>query len=444
MPSVPPSYLSGLLGDPEVEALLSGEAMLRAMLETEAVLAEAQAETGDIPAEAAEAIAAAARRLTLDPEELAAATQRDGVPVPALIGRLRDAVPQPHGHYAHWGATSQDILDTATVLTLGNALETCAGRLEGIIAALAGLADCHRSTVMAARTRGQQATLTSFGLKTAGWLLPLIRWRDRLPAVQQDLLVVSLGGASGTQAALGKKARAVETGMAQRLGLSLSTLPWHVQRDGPVQAGAWLAGLAGSLAKIAGDVAELCSSEIGELQLAGAGGSSTMPNKQNPTRAEAIQALAGQAFDLHAAVQRSALHRQERGGVAWFTEWLSLPPLAVATAAALRHSLSLLDALEVDAARMRANVEASNGLLLAEAASFALAEQLPRGEAQELVKQACSESLESGTHLLDSLAAKSSAAIDWQALRDPARQLGNAEEMIDRALAAAKNTEEET
>ncbi len=444
MPSVPPSYLSRLLGDPEVEALLSGEAMLRSMLDIEAALAEAQGAAGAIPVEAAQAIAQAARSLTLDPASLAEATERDGVPVPGLVARLRAATPPPHGQYVHWGATSQDILDSASVITLGSALDVCATRLDAAIEALAGLAERHRKSVMAARTRGQQATPTSFGLKAAGWMLPLVRWRARLPRVKSEFCLVSLGGASGTQAALGPLARAIETDLAKRLGLGVAPLPWHVQRDGLVQSGGWLSGVTGALGKMGGDIAELCDSEIGELRVARAGGSSTMPNKQNPISAEAIQVLAGQAFDLQAAVQRSALHRQERGGVAWLTEWQSLPALAVATGAALRLALTLLDGLNVDTVRMRANIEASNGCLLAEAASFALSEHMPRQEALALVKQACTESLESGAQLMDILSAQSTAPVDWDALRDPARHLGQAEAMIDRALAAVRHSKEET
>lgn len=443
MPAVPPSYLSRLLGDPEIETLLSGEAMLRAMLEAEAALAEAQAENGDIPDAAGEAIAHRARSLAFDSEELAEATERDGVPVPALVARLREEVPEPHRQYVHWGATSQDILDTATVLTLGNALELCGQRLKRVVDGLAHLADRHRATVMPARTRGQQATPTSFGLKAAAWLLPLVRWRERLPRVRAENLVVSLGGAGGNQAALGPHARTVEIAMAKRLGLAVAPLPWHVQRDGLVEVGSWLAGVAGSLGKTAGDIAELASSEIGELRLRDAGGSSTMPNKQNPTRPEAIVALAQQAADLVGAVHRAALHQQERGGIAWFTEWLSLPALAVAAGAALRHTEVLLVEVEVQEGRMRANLEVSNGLLLAEAASFALADHMPRAEAQELVKQACAETLDSGRHLLDVLAEGSDAEIDWAALRDPALYLGQAEAMIERALAAARGKEQE-
>ena len=443
MPAVPPSYLSRLLGDPEIETLLSGEAMLRAMLDAEAALAEAQGDLGEIPAEAAAAIARSARALTIDPLGLAEATERDGVPVPELVARLRHEVPEPHSQYVHWGATSQDILDTATALTLDSALELSGERLARVVHRLATLADGHRTTVMPARTRGQQATPTSFGLKAATWMLPLVRWRDRLPRLRAETLVVALGSASGTQAALGPNARGIEDAMARRLGLAILPLPWHVERDGLVEVGGWLAGVAGSLGKLAGDVAELASSEIGELRLAGAGGSSTMPNKQNPNRPEAIVALAQRAADLIGPLHRAALHDQERGGVAWFTEWLNLPALAVATGAALRHSESLLDELEVRDDRMRANVEASNGLLLAEAASFALAAHMPRAEAQTLVKAACEESLDGGRHLMEILAERSEAPVDWAALRDPALHLGQAEAMIGRALAAARAEDKE-
>ena len=167
------SHLSRLFGDPEVEGALSSASLIRAMLEVEAALAEAQVELGDIPAEAGSAIASAARSLDLDPAELAEATERDGVPVPALVACLRGAIDGPHGQYLHWGATSQDVIDTASVLTLDTVLVLCAARLDGLIEYLAGLAETHRSTVMPARTRGQQATPTSFGLKAALWMMPL-------------------------------------------------------------------------------------------------------------------------------------------------------------------------------------------------------------------------------------------------------------------------------
>ncbi|MGP1255894.1 MAG: 3-carboxy-cis,cis-muconate cycloisomerase [Kiloniellales bacterium] len=430
------AYLGDLFGDPETEAALSAEAQLRAMLQVEAALAAVQAELGIIPEPAAAAIAELARRDPIRPEALRAATARDGVVVPGLVAELRKTLPAEAAPYLHWGATSQDIVDTAACLTLRAALDGQEARLRSVMDRLAELANAHRTTIMAARTRGQQATPTTFGLKAAGWLMLLVRSAARLPALRRDALVVSLGGASGTQAALGAQAGEIERRLAARLDLAIAAMPWHVQRDPFLDIGGWMAGIAAALGKLATDVLLLTQSEVGELALAGAGGSSTMPNKANPTPAEAVVALARRTATEMSALHQSMLHEQERGGVAWQLEWMTLPGLAVASGAALRQTLTLLETLEVRTGRMHANVEASNGLLSAEAASFALAAHLPRPEAQEMVKQACAEVRESGRHLIDCLQCRCSAPVDWQSLRDPLTQTGRSDALIDRALAA--------
>lgn len=440
MAAFPPAYLQGLLGDAEAEAALSDTALIEAMLNVEAALAAAQAAVGEIPSEAAAAIAKAVKKFKPDIAALTSATERDGVVVPGLVAQLRASCEGPARHYLHWGATSQDIADTAMALCLRRVADLCTARLDAVIAALAALADQHRDTVMAGRTRGQQATPTSFGLKAAGWMLPLVRWQKRLSDIRADALVLSFGGAAGTAAAYGPKARQIETALAKRLGLALAPMPTHTQRDGTLALGGWCAGVAGSLAKLAGDVLLLAQSEIGEVRIGGAGGSSTMPNKRNPTRAEAILTLADRASAQIGALHRAAAHEHERGGAAWMTEWQALPDLAVIAASALRHTISLLDTLEVDAAAMRRNLESSNGLLLAEAASFLLAGRIPRPDAQALVKDACAETARTGRHLFEVLAERCDEAIDWAAQRDPARHLGDAHAMIDRALAEARNT----
>lgn len=431
-----PSYLDDLLGDPEVQAALSAEAQLRAMLRVEAELAAVQAELGLVPARAAEAIAKLCAGDPVRPEALREATARDGVVVPGLVAVLRAALPADAAPYLHWGATSQDIVDTAACLTLRDALDIQQGRLRFVMDRLASLAADHRTTVMAARTRGQQATPTTFGLKAAGWLLPLIRAAQRLDPLREDGLAVSLGGASGTQAALGARAAEIERRLAQRLGLSVPVLPWHTQRDRFVEIGSWMTGVTGALGKLAGDVLLMAQSEVAEIALADAGGSSTMPNKANPTRAEAMVALARRTANEISFLHQAVLHDHERGGTAWQMEWMALPSIAVSSGAALRHGLALLETLEVKVERMRANVEDSRGLLLAEAASFALAAHLPRADAQALVKQACAELRDSDLHLIDSLRRRCDLPIDWEALRDPLAQTGRSDALIDRALAA--------
>lgn len=426
-----------LLSDPEVAAWLDDRAQIRAMLEFEAALALAEAHAEVIPQEAAERIADAAAVLEIDPQELAEGTAADGIPVPALVAKLRAAVGGEAANYVHWGSTTQDVMDTGLVIRVLEVLEILEDRLDQVAERLADLAEAERRTVMLARTRGQQATPTSFGLKVAGWLAPLLRHLDRLEQLEQRVAVVSCGGAAGNLSALGAKGIAVEAALAEALDLSVPVMPWHSQRDSLIELGNWLGLVAGSLGKLAGDVLLMCQNEVGELREGGGGGgSSTLPQKANPVRAEAVASLTRHAVALSGQLQAAAFHDHERDGVAWQLEWLVLPQLLVATGAALRQSLALLEVLEVDRAKMRANVDATKGLALAEAASFALSAHLPRPQAQKLVKAACKEVLASGRPLIDVLQENCDAPVDWAALADPAAQLGATDALIDRVLAA--------
>jgi 3-carboxy-cis,cis-muconate cycloisomerase len=445
-----------LFSDREIVALLDDRARLRAMLEVEAALARVQGRLGVIPAAAATRIAEVAESLELDPAALAPGTASAGVPVPALVASLRAAVGAEAGAYVHWGATSQDIMDSGLVLRLRAVLDALDGRLAGTIETLAALAQEHRGTVMAARTRSQQALPTTFGLKAAGWLLPLARHRERLAQLRPRLLVVQFGGAAGTLAALGatpgaalgaalgtalgEDGVAVMEALATELGLAIPPAPWHSQRDGIAELAAWFALVTGSLGKIGEDLVLLAQSEVGEVTPrsgpGGGGGSSTLPQKTNPVAAEALVTLARFNAGLLTPATEALLQAQERGGAAWALEWLTLPQMAAATGAALRLAAAALDGLVVDTARMAANLEASNGLILAEAASFALAAHMPRPEAQALVKAACAEVTESGRHLMDVLAEMSEAPLDWAGLKEPAGYLGAADALINRILAS--------
>lgn len=426
--------LAGLIRDPETETLLGAPAEVAALLEVEAALALAEADCGLIPAEAAARIADAARLLTPDLEALKAGMGRDGVPIPALVAALRQAVPAEDAGYVHWGATSQDIVDTALVLRLARILDLFETRLRALALALGALAEAHRATPIAARTRMQQATPTSFGLKVAGWMLPLTRHLDRLAELRPRLLAVSLGGASGNLAALGPEALAVEARLAARLKLTTLALPWHTARDTMLELGGLLALITGSLGKMGQDVVLLAQNEIGEVSLAGSGGSSTMPNKANPVAAEVLIALARSTGGLAGVLNQAALAEQERSGAAWLIEQLHLPDMLLQTGAALATAADLVADIRVNEAAMRATFEAAHGLMLAEAASFALADHMPRSAAQALVKTACAEALASGQPLIDVLRAKASAPIDWDSLKDPARHMGAADALIDRAL----------
>ncbi|MCK5273638.1 MAG: adenylosuccinate lyase family protein, partial [Alphaproteobacteria bacterium] len=360
--------------------------------------------------------------------------EKSGVPIIPLVEQLRAAVGGEAAAYVHWGATSQDIVDTGLVLRLRGVAGLLAGKIEQLSGLLGKLADEHRGTVMAARTRSQQALPTSFGLKAAVWLSPLIDHATRLDEVRPRLLAVQFGGAVGTLAALGARGVEVMEGMGEELGLAVPAGPWHVRRDNLAEFAGWLSIVTGSLGKMGQDVILLAQSEIAEVRPGAGGGSSTMPQKSNPVACEVMVTAARSNASLLSAMHQAMIQEHERGGPGWQLEWLTLPQMAVATGAALNHAIAVIEMLEVDAARMRANLDESNGLILAEAATFALAEHMPRPQAQALVKEACSEVPQSGRTLMEILAGKTDAPVDWDTVADPANYLGSANELIDRIL----------
>jgi 3-carboxy-cis,cis-muconate cycloisomerase len=426
------------LGDAETAALFSDTAEIAAMVRVEAALAQVQARLGLIPTAEGRVIARALDGVVVDPAALGPGTAGSGIPVPALVAALRKIVGGTAAQYVHWGATTQDIVDTGLVLRLARLSDLLGARLDALIAALAGQARAHRDLVMAARTWGQVATPITFGLRIAGWLAPLLRHRARLAELRPRLLVVSCGGASGSMAAMstagGAAGPAVEAALAEALGLGQPAKPWHAERDGMAELGGWLSLVAGSLAKMGADLKLMAAH--GTVRAGPAGGSSTMPQKANPVGAEALIALARQNAALIGALHGALVHAEERDAGAWASEWLALPPMAVATGAALRHALELARTLEPDAAAMQAEIAASRGTLLAEAAQFALAAHMPRPEAQALVKATASD-LAPGEDLVAALRRLTDAPLDWDALADPARHTGAATLLVDRVLARA-------
>lgn len=426
--------LAGLLGDAETEAILSDAAEIRAMLAVEAALARVQGALGLIPAGSAAAIAAAAAGFAPDPATLAPGTARDGIAVPTLVAAFRAGLPEADARWLHWGATSQDIADTALVLRLRALLDLLEARTAAIVTALAGVAALHRDTVMAARTRAQVATPTTFGLRVAGWADPLIRHRERLPALRARALAVSLGGASGTLAAMEGRGLAVMEGLGVELGLSCPDMPWHAARDRVAEVAQWLSTLTGLLAKMGQDLVLLSRSEIAEARAGTGGGSSTMPHKANPVGAEALVALARFAARLSGAFEEGLIHAEERDGAALMLEWLALPPLARAAGAATRHALGLAETLIADPARMAATLSAEQDLPLAEAATFALAPHIGRPAAQALVKAVCAEAVARDLPLRAVLAERAPVALDWAAVLDPAGWTGEAGAFVDRFL----------
>jgi 3-carboxy-cis,cis-muconate cycloisomerase len=390
-----------LFGDDDTAALFTDTAELRAMVLVEGALAKVQADHGLIPAEAGAFLHRAGFEVQIDPAALGPETARNGVPVPALVGALRSAMQAPEmTQWLHWGATSQDIMDSALALRLKRLLDLWQARLDALLLALADLASRHAEQPMLARTYGQAATPTAFGAVVAGWGAPLLRHRERLAHLRPDLLRVSLSGAAGTLSAMGPEGPAIRAGLARALGLHDPGESWHSQRDGIGAFAAWMAGLTASLGKMGEDVILLAQSDVAEVRLAGAGGSSTMPQKQNPVGASALVALARQVGALAAVLGQAGLHRQQRDGAAWFTEWLALPQAAILTGAALRRAEETVANLAPDATRMAAGLAGGLGLHQAEALSFALAAHMPRPEAQAKVKALCTRALAEGLDLL--------------------------------------------
>jgi 3-carboxy-cis,cis-muconate cycloisomerase len=401
--------LAPLGGDPEVEGLLSADAHVRAMLDVEVALAEAQAALGVIPAHVTSAIRAAACDEPFELAPLAEEAARAGnVAIPlvnALTARVARISSEAAG-YVHWGATSQDVIDTAVVLQLRGAVRVVSRRLAGAAAAAATHARRHATTLMPGRTWLQHAVPITFGLKAAGWLDALNRSADGLDDALAGASVVQFGGAAGTLAALGPHGDAVASALAERLGLVAPDMPWHAHRDRLARLAGALGVVAGTLGKIARDTALMGQAEVGEVAERsdpGRGGSSTMPQKQNPIDASVALAAATRAPGLVATLLAAMSQEHERGLGGWQAEWATMPVLVALTAGAARAVASLLEGLEVNVARMRANVDAT-GLLTAEAVTVALAPALGRREAYQRVARAARLAREQGRPLARVLA----------------------------------------
>src|SRR6266850_1696996 len=433
-----------LFSDDEIATLLSDAAFVRALVEVEIALARAEARTGVIPTNAAEQIAHVQAE-KIDSAALAKGTVRSGFPIIALVQELRKQVSADAAPFVHWGATTQDIMDTACVLQLRAAIKLFKTRLGEIVHHLSALADRHRNTILAARTHGQQALPVTFGLKVANWLAPLMRHLQRLEEIQPRLLILQFGGAAGTLAALGDKGLAMTEELAKQLKLGVPSLPWHAQRDSLVEFASWLSLVTGTLGKMAQDIILLAQTEVGEVGESaeeGRGSSSTMPQKSNPITSELIVAAARMNASLLSAMHNAQIQEQERATHGWQMEWLTLPQMMLLTGGALKHALYLAKNLQVDSSAMRANISRANDVILAEAAVFALAKLMPRLKAEELVKKACAVAVADGKSLIEVVRDLSKGqvvdgAVDWQALGKPENYIGESNRMLDRVLESA-------
>jgi len=343
-PALPFPILHALVGDEEIGAFFSDEAELRAMLQTEAALASAEAQVGLIGQEAADRIAVACRDFQPDWGRLAHGLSRDGVIVPEFVKQLRSAVGEPHARAVHLGATSQDIIDTGLILRLKAVTEVFLKRLEALVEALEGLKARDGGVALMAHTRMQQALPFTAADKIDTWLRPVERHRDALRELMPRLLVIQLGGPIGTRSELKEHGDAISEAMAQRLGLS-SAPSWHSQRERVGEFASWLSLLSGTLGKIGQDVALMAQNEVGEIRLATGGGSSAMPHKSNPVPAEVLVTLARFNAGLLGTLHQALVHENERSGAAWTLEWLVLPQMTIATGAGLNKARALVESL---------------------------------------------------------------------------------------------------
>ncbi|WP_406650293.1 adenylosuccinate lyase family protein [Aliisedimentitalea scapharcae] len=423
-------FTSALYGDlfstAEIGRLFTDSAELRAMLLVEGTLAQVQGALGVIPADSAGAIRRASLEIQLDPGALRKPTGQNGVSVPGLVAAFRAEMQAPeHAQFVHWGATSQDIIDTGLMLRLRQALALMETDLRAFVETLATLAERHADTPMPARTYGQHATPTSFGAVVAGWGQPVMDLLDDLGDLRSSCLLVSLSGAAGTSSALGETAAQQRAELAKGLGLGDPGRSWHTDRNPILRIADWMTRVTLALAKLGEDSTDLVQSGIAELRLGGAGASSTMPQKQNPVAPAVLCAVAAQTVALNGTLQNASVHRHQRDGAAWFTEWMCLPQIVLGAACSARTACDLGTGLEPQTKQMLTTVDGGLGMIHAEALSFALAETMPRPDAQAAVKELCRTAQESQRHLRD-LVAAAHPELDVEHLFDPGRQLGQA------------------
>jgi 3-carboxy-cis,cis-muconate cycloisomerase len=427
----------------EIREAVGGHAWLQAMLDAEAALAVAEARAGLIPTEAAEAIAGCCDATRFDLEEIGYEGRATGNPVPPLVKALTRAVPDDAARHVHKGATSQDITDTAAMLVARRALELILSEVDGIAAACARLADDHRETVMPGRTLLQQALPTTFGLKAAGWLVAVLEARKRLLTARESGLAAQLGGAAGTLASLGSEGIRVLEEFARELGLAEPVVPWHAARLRIAEVGSTLALAAGVVHKLALDVVLMAQTEVAEVAEppdGGRGGSSTLPHKRNPVGSVLAAACARRVPPLAQTLQAAMAQEHERAaGGAWHAEWEALSGALALTGGAAAAMREVVEGLQVRPERMHENLDATDGLLLAENVTTFAAERLGRLEAHELVQAAARRTADDGKPFRDELLTEPDlrevlSAEEIDAALDPGRYLGSAGAFVDRAL----------
>ena len=447
--------------DPLLDPLFTSEAAadafsptarLQAMLDFEAALARAEAAVGVIPARAVPAIEAACRADLYDLAALGAEAALAGntaIPMVRHLTRAVKAADEESSRYVHWGATSQDAMDSGLMLQLRRFLDGLDADLAALVDGLADLADRHRATPMVARTWLQHALPTTFGLKAAGWLDALGRDCERITAAH-NRLALQFGGAAGTLAALGDAGPAVAEALAGELGLPLPALPWHASRDRITELASSLGILAGTLGTLGRDISLMMQMEVAEAfepSAPGRGGSSTMPHKRNPVSCAVLLSTAIRAPALVGGLLAAQVQEHERGLGGWHAEWQALPDLCRLVAGAARHARETIAGLTIDAERMRTNLDLTRGLILAEAVTMALGDRMGRMAAHSRVADASRRASSSARPLRDVLAedaevVQALGADTLDRLFDPLNYTGSASHFIDRVLDHHRQTQD--
>jgi len=434
-----------------IDRIFSDQEYIQSLLEFEGALARAEAKAGVIPTADAPIIAAACRAEQFNVEELAAQAAISGNVAIPLVKKLTELVAKlskDAARFVHWGATSQDVMDTGLVLQLRRALEVVDQDLARLISTLASLTEKYRATPLAARTWMQQALPTTFGFIVAGWLDAILRHRSRLSDLRARNLTLQFGGAVGTLAALSGRGPAVTKALAEELRLPLPSIPWHTHRDRIAEIATALGLCTGTLGKIARDISLHAQTEIAELAEPsgeGRGGSSTMPQKRNPVTCATVLAAAQRVPGLVSTVISSMVQEQERGLGGWQAEWETLPEIVCLSGGALHHLSEMLPGLHVDEQRMRKNLDATHGLIFAEAVAMALGDRLGKMPAHMLVESACKKARAENRHLKEVLREDRGlqgylTPADLEGLFDVRNYLGSAEEFVRWVLAEVRST----
>ena len=439
------NIFADMFSSSEMRSLFDDEAMLQLYLDVEVALAQVQGDLGIIPMEAAEAIATHASVEKIDMDRLAQRTLIVGYPILPLIEQLSEWVPDGLGQWCHYGATTQDIMDTADVLQLRRALDLVEADLDTLIAATGQLARDHVETPMAGRTHLQQALPITFGYKAATWHAMMKRHKARLYELRPRLEVVSFAGAVGTLASLGSdKGLATQKALAKKLNLQLPDITWHSTRDNFCEVTGLLALVSASIGKIGLDIALMMQTEVGEVFepfMPGRGGSSTMPQKRNPIGSELMIASGKLVREQHSAMLDAMVQDHERATGQWHVEWQALSSAFVFASGGLKAAIEVLEGLEVKPDTMRQNLDLTNGLIMAEAVMMGLAPKLGRQVAHDEVYDCCrrvnTEGIEFLAALCDNEVISNVAEPDEiAALLDPINYVGAAPEMVRRLLDA--------